>query len=451
MTNSDPAFDEFLPKSWTAYQSVAHIHGSDSDQQAYVGVRRAGFDIYLRGGIILHYDLEGRLVRAANPPLQWRRGLSQQMVQLRRLRADEGTGFEAQMLETTTADALLDQFSKLVQPLTAAISSGKFTVEHAANMNAWESTDFARLISRAAAFDAAQAHADYDAFRALYGSVPILPPDQYNALALMATDGCRYNRCTFCDFYRSVPFRRKTPREFAHHVDAAIQYHGAGLASRRTIFLGQANALAGDASWREAMFQVVNCSFEFPAAASGRVEPNWWCGSTRRFVGITSFLDAFSGVAPSADEFARLRQLHLTCIYIGMESGAPDLLDWLQKPGTPEQILKTVRAAKQGGVQVGVIVLLGAGGDRFAQQHVAQTIELIRAMQLQKGDYVYLSPLITAGRTDYEQRLRRDNIKPLTPLEVLAQEHAIRSGIEASAARSGGPYIARYDVAQFVY
>ena len=79
-----------------------------------------------------------------------------------------------------------------------------------------------------------------------------------------------------------------------------------------------------------------------------------------------------------------------------MESGCDALLRWLRKPATAERMLDTVRAAKAGGLRVGVIVLVGAGGERFFDEHVQQTVNVICAMDLEPGDYVYLSSIVAA-------------------------------------------------------
>ena len=53
--------------------------------------------------------------------------------------------------------------------------------------------------------------------RRCIGPVGILPPDQYLALVLQATEGCSFNTCTFCDLYQH-PYRVKTADEFRAHV-----------------------------------------------------------------------------------------------------------------------------------------------------------------------------------------------------------------------------------------
>ena len=243
----------------------------------------------------------------------------------------------------------------------------------------------------------------------------------------------------------------KTPTEFRAHVQAAMAYHGRGLALRRGIFLGQANALAGPRSWREEILRIVHESCELPAPDVTGFRPDWWQGSCSRFTGITTFLDAFADVRISAEEFAAMRQLNLRQVFIGMESGDNALLKWLRKPATAQHMLDTVRAAKTGGVRIGVIVLLGAGGERFYDQHVRETVQLIRAMALGPGDHVYLSPLVTAPDTEYEHQAAADHICPLSPARLTAQEQHLRQGIIRGTAASCRPYVARYAVEHFGY
>jgi hypothetical protein len=79
-------------------------------------------------------------------------------------------------------------------------------------------------------------------FQQIYRPVSILPPDQYLALYLQATEGCSYNECTFCGLYRDRRFHVKTPAEFRQHLADVRAFFGRGITLRRTLFLGDANA-----------------------------------------------------------------------------------------------------------------------------------------------------------------------------------------------------------------
>ena len=53
---------------------------------------------------------------------------------------------------------------------------------------------------------------DISRFHQIYKPISILPPDQYQALVLQATEGCSFNTCTFCALYRDRRFHIKKPQ-----------------------------------------------------------------------------------------------------------------------------------------------------------------------------------------------------------------------------------------------
>jgi len=102
--------------------------------------------------------------------------------------------------------------------------------------------------------------------------------------------------------------------------------------------------------------------------------------------GVYSFVDAFSGLPKAAEEFRAMAARGLRRVYLGMESGCDEILCLLNKPATTAEALALVRALKAGGVQVGVIVMLGIGGERFAARHQEETLAAVEAMGLGRCD-----------------------------------------------------------------
>ncbi len=442
--------DHARPETYPAYAATAKISLSGGSGTAIVGLKSTGLDVYFQDGQVLHYDLEGRLQRVGQPNVQWRRGLSGRTLELRRRTRESGGGLQRCQLSDRQADQLVSACHDRLQGVWEAVCSGPAKERDSQTGEASSRALLQTSVALASRFDLPAARHDLAQFRAIYHDIPILPPDQYNSLVLLASDGCRYNKCTFCGFYRDTGYRARSPSEFGEHVEQAVAYHGHGLALRRGIFLGQANALLGPPDWREELLRQVNRRFDLPHPEAARCGPEWWRGSISRFTGITSFLDAFAGVRMKAAEFAALRRLNLRRIFIGMETGDAELLDWLRKPAQPPQILDTVRAARQAGVQAGVIVLLGAGGERFFDAHVRESVALIRAMQLGAGDFVYLSPLVAAPDTEYAELAQSAGIEPLSATRMAEQERRIRQGVLAGQS-TPGPYLAHYEVEHFVY
>ena len=55
-------------------------------------------------------------------------------------------------------------------------------------------------------------------------TIPILPPDQYLALVVQATEGCSWNKCTFCAFYKDRPFHIKHEAELRSQSQGLATY-----------------------------------------------------------------------------------------------------------------------------------------------------------------------------------------------------------------------------------
>ena len=147
---------------------------------------------------------------------------------------------------------------------------------------------------------------------------------------------------------------------------------------------------------------------------------------------------------------AHLAERGLKRVYIGMESGNPDLLRLLKKPGRPEDVLQAVRAMKEGGVSVGIIVLLGAGGKQYASGHVKDTVRALNSMPLDLDDLMYFSELVEGEGMEYTRDAYALQLMPLTPAERIRQGEEIESQLRFGD-KGGTPHISRYDIREFVY
>jgi radical SAM superfamily enzyme YgiQ (UPF0313 family) len=296
--------------------------------------------------------------------------------------------------------------------------------------------DLVRMIERAAQFDSVSARLDAARFADVYHPIGILPPDQYLALVLQATDGCSFNTCTFCDLYPQ-PFRIKTPDEFRQHIGRVRAYLGESITLRqRSIFLGAANALAIPMGRLLSIFETL--AEEFPSLRqSGNAV---WGG------GAYAFLDAFTGTRKSVSDYQALAELGLRRVYIGLESGHDPLLEFVRKPGHARDVIETVHAIKTAGINVGVIVMIGLGGDHYATRHVADTATVLNALQLGAGDLLYLSDLVEEPGTPYPRLALQHDLRALTAAERAAQRADLRRGLHLT-----GVKISNYDVREFVY
>ncbi|HUJ08911.1 MAG TPA: radical SAM protein [Verrucomicrobiae bacterium] len=423
----------------------------DKDRRAYIALSPCELVLYFnQPEHALHYDLEGRLLKISTVNLSRRRGLSHRVLMTHKRTSQEGGGIERTLLMEDAADAAtVEARAETVEVLghlnegVTALEFGKPSVREAVET-------LAPLLEAAAHFNVVAARASAQRFSQIYGRVAVLPPDQYNALVLQATEGCAYGSCLFCELYKGVFYSLKETKEFDDHVREAVRFHGEGLRARRSIFLGEANALALPQDTLLEFFKVLNKHFELPPAQEARIPARWWLGSTTRFDGVSSFLDLFTGKSRSTDEYCELHKRGLRRVYIGLETGSNELSRWLCKPGSAEQAQRRVRALKEAGISVGVIVLLGAGGEMFDAAHRRETARVLNELSLGAGDSIYFSPLTIFPDSEYEEQTRALSIRPLSPQQLCEQEQAIRAALQFDA-EHGRPYIARYSLETFLY
>lgn len=365
---------------------------------------------------VASFDLAGRLWTAMSNGVAFRRGLDGKIV------AKWGAGEirQRRWLPPDDTDRLLIETSLMAQNALAALPG---QVDPA----------FQQALENAAAFTPEAARADAAQFGQVYSPIGILPPDHYSALVLQAASGCPFNTCTFCSFYKDRAFHIKTPAELAAHIHAVKAYLGPGFSLRRTLFLGDANALSVPMPQLMAQLDIIHQYLDVPALG-----------------GLYAFCDGFSGEQKSYQDYASLVQAGFQRAYLGLESGSPDLLNLLQKPGTPQEAIRAVRRMKEGGLAVGVIILLGAGGEAFSRRHVAESTAALNAMPLDQDDIIYFSELIeTKEGMPTARNAFKQSLRPLSPAACLEQARQIEDGLIFTGGST--PHISRYDIRDFIY
>jgi radical SAM superfamily enzyme YgiQ (UPF0313 family) len=371
--------------------------------------------------LVSSWDLGGRPYALVRADGTYRRGLDGRLLHKgrspggsarvrRRLSAEEG----AAVVEAAREEAGL------------ALRSSRLREE-----TSGEASSARERLARIVAMDTAALRADAARFLEISGPVGILPPDQYLSLVVRLTEGCSWNACTFCRLYRDVPFRAKTPPELARHLAALRSYFGASIALRRSVFLGDANALCLAPERLVPALETV--ARAFPGAP------------------LYSFVDAWTGARKTAEDWRACARLGLARVYVGLETGDPELLEELGKPGSPDDAVALVSNLHEAGVAAGVIVLVGAGGERFAARHAESTARVLTRMRLRPDDLVYFSELVEEPGLEYGRHSAAEpDLAPLPPDRAADQRRAIRAGVVPLDPKRP-PRSATYDIREFVY
>ena len=405
-----------------------------------INVRRESIVIMENDETSFTFDYEGRLIGAFLDGRNYRRSLANQILEkqsglrpglssrLRRMLARE----EVERLEARAYD--------FARKATTAAAAGKPTL-----------TAVAEALARVQSYNYERLERERETFARLYTPVTILPPDQYLALYLQVTEGCAYNACQFCGFYRDRAFRIKSLDEFRDHILEVRAFIGGGLSLRRSIFLGDANALMIPQKNLVPMFDAINAEFcIMPRDISENERTGWEAAHPIHFQGIYSFVDAFSMHRKTPRDYADLGERGLRRVYVGLESGDEQLLKFLGKPNKPGDVVDLVNDLKEGGIAVGVIVLVGAGGERFQEAHVRETAHVLNAMPLDETDLIYFSEVVDYPGSTYSQRAAEEGIEPLGVAEIEQQMARLRQGL-AFPDPVHAPKVSYYDIREFVY
>lgn len=100
-------------------------------------------------------------------------------------------------------------------------------------------------------------------------------------------------------------------------------------------------------------------------------------------------------------EELKKRKLHI--VYLGVETGDPELLQRIEKGATYDQMVQASRRVKEAGISLSVTVLLGIGGLEGSERHAKGTARILTDID---PDYVgALSVILVPGTPLHEDYL----------------------------------------------
>lgn len=184
------------------------------------------------------------------------------------------------------------------------------------------------------------------------------PPSEAHSYILQATIGCSWNKCAYCDMYRDKQFRVRPLEETLGHVAAAGEMLGPDV---EKVFVADGDALVMDLDhWRPILDA---CARAFPNLRQ-----------------VSCYAMATNILEKSEEELRVLRELGLSLLYIGPESGDDAVLHRIAKGSTAREHVEAAERAKAAGMRTSVIFLLGAGGVERSAEHAAASARLATAM-----------------------------------------------------------------------
>lgn len=184
------------------------------------------------------------------------------------------------------------------------------------------------------------------------------PPSEADSLIVQATVGCSWNACTYCDMYRHKSYRVRPTAEVLLDVAEAAAAVGPEV---RKIFVADGDALAMAVDEWIPLLGAFRTSFP-------------------RLRRVSAYATARNLLEKSPEDLATLRREGIALLYIGPESGDDVTLKRIAKGADFAEHVEAARRAREAGIEISAIFLLGAGGAERSAEHASASARLATAM-----------------------------------------------------------------------
>ena len=233
------------------------------------------------------------------------------------------------------------------------------------------------------------------------------PPSEAGSLIIQLTIGCARNTCTFCNMYKDKKFRIRPLEEVVEDLEMARSYYS--RIKVRRIFLADGDALI--VKTEDLLYIIAKCKEIFP-----EVERISVYGAPKDILHKTP------------EELATLKAAGLDMVYMGLESGADEVLQAVKKGVTADEMIEAGKKVRAAGMVLSMTVISGLGGKKLWREHALGSARVISAS---KPEYVgFLTLMIEPGTEMYDQ-YNRGEIELLTPHEVLDETELFIRSVDA--------------------
>lgn len=243
------------------------------------------------------------------------------------------------------------------------------------------------------------------------------PPSEANSIIFQVTLGCSFNKCSFCNMYRTKEYSERPWEEIKSEIDIVSK----SFPQTERIFLADGDAINLSTV---KLVQILNYIKE----------------KFRNLERISCYAMPKNLLQKTSDELTLLNSKGLDMLYIGIETGNDILLKKITKGATSKSIIDACNRAKKSGFIISCMIILGIGGKKYSMDHIKETARVVSdvspnflaALTLIVEDGVYdefmkkfSEPFETLDDTLIlnELEMLLNNINPISPL-VFRANHA---------------------------
>ncbi|MER3407467.1 MAG: radical SAM protein [Nitrososphaera sp.] len=160
------------------------------------------------------------------------------------------------------------------------------------------------------------------------------PPSEANSMIFQVTLGCSFNKCSFCDMYRTKEYAERQWEEVKAEIDMMSKFYP----DTQRVFLADGDALNLS---KDQLVQVLQYLYQ---------------------------------------KFPRLERVSCYAMpknLLGIESGNDTVLRKVTKGATGKSIVQACSRAKKRGYVLSCMIILGLGGRKYTEEHIADTAKVL--------------------------------------------------------------------------
>lgn len=241
----------------------------------------------------------------------------------------------------------------------------------------------------------------------------VRPPSEWRSYFLPLTSGCSNNTCTFCNRW-GEKLQMRDLEEVKREIDAVALYMKSGVAvagmpmviyaiarqwDGKGLFLLDCDALVYPFQKLKEAIEYINDKLPF-------IER------------VGAYATAQDVLRRSVDELKELKKLKLGILYIGLESGDDEVLKYVCKNVTAQEVVAAVKKVKEAGILSSVTVILGLGGRKGSERHALATAKVLSEMD---PDYAGALTMTMVPGTPLYKDWKGGKFEMISPFESLGE------------------------------
>ncbi len=239
----------------------------------------------------------------------------------------------------------------------------------------------------------------------VYEMPPFRPPSEAYSMLLRVTRGCPWNRCKFCGMYKMMRFEKRPVEDVKADIDAAREFYGD---RKMNVFIGDADSPVIKTDDFVEILKYLRTRF----SNIGRV---------------TSYGRAKTLALMAPEKLKRLAEAGLDRLHLGLETGDPKLLQFINKGATPEHMIKAGRKVKEAGIELSEYLMLGLGGADGWESHARQSAAVLNAID---PDFIRVRTATLIPGTPLFEAYENGEYKPPNVLDMLMEERLLVECLE---------------------